>query len=282
VQIVKRYQVRGASGSVTSAIFDGRRVDFWAPHEPTPVLSVTHDGQNIFDKSTSTRHRTWELAGTANKVAREFGVTPPIIIAVFHSGNPKDPYGRGKDLAPEDVFKDGVLPALNFPGIWPTPEPSFPLSELRGNAYLEQITHSILPAICSHLSHELIPDATAMLGASMGGLTSLNGVVRYPDIYRTALSFSPHWTVGKDPLVEKLMSALPHAGKHKIWMSRGTKSHDANYGPYQGYANNIAISLGYRYGHDLATPVFKRTTHKESSWGSYVNQALRFWLTPKN
>lgn len=282
MEILKSFQVRGAPGEVHRTQFDGRLVDFWAPPTATPYLLVTHDGQNIFDKSTSTRHRTWELAGTACKVAREYDVAPPIIIAVFHSSSTSDPYGRGKDLAPQDVFVDGIEPEVNFSGIWPTPNPTFPLSELRGNAYIKKISETIVPSICEQVGHEIVPESTAILGASMGGLSALYAMAKYPNLYRSALAFSPHWTVGKDPLVKGVMGSLPSAGAHKIWMSRGTKSHDARYGPYQEHANNLAIGLGYRYGRDLATPIFNRTTHNERSWGNYVNQSLRFWLSSNN
>jgi predicted alpha/beta superfamily hydrolase len=211
-------------------------------------------------------------------VAREFGVQPPVIIAIFHSSKPEDPYGRAKDLAPQDVFTDGVEPLLNTSGIWPTPTPSFPLSQLHGNRYLQDLAESIVPSITEYLGHQIRPESTALLGASMGGLASLNGMARYPDLFRTALAFSPHWICGGEPLVDRLMKTLPPAGKHKIWMSRGTKGHDARYGPFQEEANNFAIAAGYKYGQDLATPIFDRTTHNERSWSSYANQALRFWL----
>ena len=282
MEILKSFQVRGASGRVRRISINGRRVDFWAPKDPTPYLLVTHDGQNVFDKSTSTHRRTWELAGTATRVARELGVPAPVIIAVFHSSTPADPYGRGKDLAPQDVFVDGIEPVLNHAGIWPTPTPTYPLSELRGNQYLKDIAERIVPTISDYLRHELVAEKTAMLGASMGGLATLNGMARYPELFHTALSFSPHWTCGRDPLVTRLMQSLPRAGNHKIWMSRGTKSHDARYGPYQELANNYAIALGYKYGRDLQTPIYNRTTHNERSWASYVNQGLRFWLNPNN
>ena len=282
MEILKQFQVRGASGFVRRTSFDGRIVDFWTPSQPTPYLIVTHDGQNIFDKATATRRRTWELAGTATKVAVEFDVPPPVIIAVFHSSNPLDPFGRAKDLAPQDVFKDGVLPVVNHAGIWPTPTPSFDLSQLRGNRYLAEISDEIVPYISKYIGHEISPEHTAMLGASMGGLASLNGLARYPDLYKTALAFSPHWTTGREPLVKGLMKTLPHAGEPKLWMSRGTKALDGNYGPFQDLANQYAISMGYKYGRDLATPVFNHTTHNERSWASYVNQALRFWLSHRN
>ena len=281
MQIVKQFQVRGDAGEVKRALFAGRTVDFWAPPTPTPYLLVTHDGQNIFDKATSSRNRTWELAGTATKVAAEFGIPAPIIIAVFHSSNPSDPYGRGKDLAPQDVFTGGVEPVVNVSGIWPTPEPTFPLSELRGNQYIRELSETIVPIICGYLKHEIIPEGSAVLGASMGGLAALNTLARYPNLFHTALSFSPHWIVGREPLVERLMGVLPPAGSHKIWMSRGTKGHDSHYGPFQELANQMAIAARYKYGRDLATPVFNHTGHNERSWASYVNQSLRFWLNPR-
>ena len=279
MQIVKQFQVRGAAGEVKRTRLAGRTVDFWAPTPPTPFLLVAHDGQNIFDKSTSSHNRTWELAGTATKVAAQFGIPAPVIIAVFHSSNPSDPYGRGKDLAPQDVFTGGVEPAVNLSGIWPTPEPTFPLSELRGNQYIKEIAETIVPSICNYLGHEIVPEGSAVLGASMGGLAALNTLARYPDIFHTTLSFSPHWIVGKEPLVERLMGALPAPGNHNIWMSRGTKGHDSRYGPYQELANDLALAADYKYGKDLATPVFNHTSHNERSWSSYVNQALRFWLS---
>ena len=53
MEILKNFQVRGASGFVRRTSFDGRIVDFWAPPQPTPYLIVTHDGQNIVDKATA-------------------------------------------------------------------------------------------------------------------------------------------------------------------------------------------------------------------------------------
>jgi len=282
VQPIKRFQVRGAPGEVVRIQLCDRYVDYWAPPEPTTHLIVAHDGQIIFDKSTSTYGQIWKLAKSATKVFKNHGFAPPLIIGVFHSSSATNPGGRAKDLAPQDIFQNGVTPRENFPGIWPTPERKFPISELRGNRYQADIVESIIPTITSAVGHTLNPANTAMLGASMGGLATLYGVSKYPEIYRTALAFSTHWSVGMDPLVSELMASLPPAGTHKLWMSRGTKALDAGYGPYQEYANNIAVSRGYRYGRDLATPVYQRTTHNEKSWSSYVTQALEFWISDRN
>lgn len=76
MEIFKRFQVRGANGEVVRSQLNRRTVDFWAPPGPTPFLIVTHDGQNIFDKSTSSKNKTWELAGTASKLAAQLGIRP--------------------------------------------------------------------------------------------------------------------------------------------------------------------------------------------------------------
>jgi len=279
MEVVRQFQVRGAYGNVTEANFDGRRVDFWAPREPTPFLLVTHDGQNIFDKRSATKGRTWELAGTATKVASELGIPAPVIIAVFHSSTPQDPFGRVKDVTPEDIFLNNFEQSTNNAGTGLPPTRSLPNDQLRGNQYLQQISQTIAPTICDYLSHKHSPEYTAMLGASMGGLASLYGMAKYPTFYQTALAFSTHWIIGGNRLVEELMEIQPDPDNHKIWMSRGTKSLDASYKPHQDYANTLAELRGYRPGKNLATPVFKNTSHNERSWGSYVNQALRFWLT---
>jgi len=77
VQPIKRFQVRGARGEVVRIQFGERYVDYWAPPEPTTHLLVTHDGQNIFDKATATKGKTWELAKAATKTFERKGLTPP-------------------------------------------------------------------------------------------------------------------------------------------------------------------------------------------------------------
>jgi len=154
MKVVRQFQVRGAYGNVTEANFDGRRVDFWAPKEPTPFLLVTHDGQNIFDKRSATKGRTWELAGTATKVASELGIPAPVIIAVFHSSTPQDPHGRGKDLTPEDVFLNNFEQSTNNAGTGLPPTRSLPNDQLRGNQYLQQISQTIAPRQCWSLNQQ--------------------------------------------------------------------------------------------------------------------------------
>jgi hypothetical protein len=103
MELVKRYQIRGVPGEVSRFDFDGRTVELWAPQEPSSHLLIAHDGQNVFDGKTSTfRGKTWEMAQHGFKVSHEFGITPPVIIAVWHGSTKADPMGRAKDLSPNN------------------------------------------------------------------------------------------------------------------------------------------------------------------------------------
>lgn len=95
MELIKRYQVRGVSGEVSRVQIEGRTVDYWIPKSASQHLLIAHDGQNVFDGKTSTHRRsTWEMAQSASRVSEHLGITPPAIIAIFHSGSKKDPHGR--------------------------------------------------------------------------------------------------------------------------------------------------------------------------------------------
>lgn len=271
MEILERYQIRGVPGYATRSEFGVRRVDIWSPANPTHLL-VAHDGQNIHDRRTATRRRTWDLARTSIKVAEEVGVTPPAIIGVFHSGSKADPFGRYKDLTPEAPYRAGLKPVV------PKNRSGMDMSALRGDEYQKLIATEIIPAVSEFLGATFTRDRTAMLGSSMGGLATLYGVGLYPNIYGTALSFSPHWVIGENPLVDALIDGLPSADRMKLWMSRGTKGLDSSYEPFQDYADLRAQERGFVLGQNFLTKVFERTSHSEKSWASYADQAIRFWL----
>ena len=237
MESIKRYQVRGIPGYVERVTFDGRIVDFWAPSEKTAHLLIAHDGQNVFDWRTSTRRSTWKMAQTAIAVSKENGISPPVIIAVFHSKSPENPWGRVFDLAPQDPFQNGIRPGVGSVA-------NLSAKDLNGNKYLEDITETIVPRILKELdlSQEILDKA--VIGSSMGGLASLYALSKRPDFFGTALSLSPHWTAGDNPLVDALIDLLPPPHGHKIWMSHGTRGHDKKYGPFQDRANQKMTPLG--------------------------------------
>lgn len=268
MQELKRFQIRGVGGEVVRATFGERIIDYWIPKGGSRHLLIAHDGQNVFDGRTSThRRQTWKMAHSATRVSKKLGVTPPAIVAIWHSSSPAKPWGRASDLAPEDIFTSDqyIVPALR-----PTDE-NFSLG---ANKYLAQIFHEIVPAIAPGIAAE----NTAMIGSSMGGLATLYALSRHHDLFHTALSLSPHWTLSDETFVDKLIGALPQPGVHKVWMSRGTKGHDRNYGPLQDYADQLMEKRGYPPSR-FQSKVYPRTGHNERSWARYLDEPMRFWLS---
>ncbi len=77
MQEIKRFQIRGVPGEVVRTRFDERIVDYWAPRGGSEHLLIAHDGQNVFDGTTSThRRQTWKMAQAAIDVANEQGIKP--------------------------------------------------------------------------------------------------------------------------------------------------------------------------------------------------------------
>jgi enterochelin esterase-like enzyme len=272
MELIKRYQVRSVPGEVSRVNFDGRIVDYWIPRGTTQHLLIAHDGQNVFDGKTSHHLRsTWKMAQSAIRVSEQLGINPPAIIAIWHSGSKENEHGRVNDLSPQGFFQEDVVPDV-------ADVVKANIINLHGDKYLDTIFDQIIPEIL--VAHGLeIPVANrAMIGASMGGLSTLYAGIRRPEQMGALLALSPHWPIGGNPLVERTIKELPKPGSHKVWMSRGTKSLDADYKPFQELADRLMKEKGYRVGHDFVTKVYEKTGHNERAWKSYLDQVLKFWF----
>jgi predicted alpha/beta superfamily hydrolase len=111
----------------------------------------------------------------------------------------------------------------------------------------------------------------------MGGLATLYSFANHSAKFHTALAFSPHWVLAGNELVDQLIEKLPSHHGRKLWMSRGTKGLDASYEPFQLRADDLVRRKGW--SSNFVSKVFHRTGHNERSWSSYVDEALRFWLS---
>ena len=265
MQEIKRFQIRGVPGEVVRTRFDDRIVDYWTPRGGSEHLLIAHDGQNVFDGTTSThRRQTWKMAQAAIDVANDAGIKPPTIIAVWHSSTKNNPWGRAKDLAPEKFF----TPDAYVDPRWAIKDSTI---VLHSNAYLNQIFNEIVPAIVGTCS----PEKTAVIGSSMGGLATLYAAIQHPDKFSTALALSPHWIISDENLARSMVEALPLT--HRVWMSRGDKGIDSEYPPLQNYVDALMRERGFT--NNFESKVYKRSGHNERSWAKYLNDPLRFWLS---
>jgi predicted alpha/beta superfamily hydrolase len=264
MQEIKRFQIRGVPGEVVRTRFEDRIVDYWTPRGGGEHLLIAHDGQNVFDGTTSThRRQTWKMAQAAIDVANEQGIKPPTIIAVWHSSTKSNPWGRAKDLAPEKFF----TPDTYVDPRWAIKDPTI---TLHSDSYLQHIFGEIIPAIYGAHS----PEKTAVIGSSMGGLATLYAAIQHPDKFATALALSPHWVISNEHFARSMVEALPLT--LKIWMSRGDKGLDKEYVPLQNFVDSLMRERGFT--HNYQSKVYKRSGHNERSWAKYLHEPLRFWL----
>jgi predicted alpha/beta superfamily hydrolase len=278
---IEQFQVRGLTGAVHKVRFGTRTVDYWAPANPGHHVLVAHDGQNIFDKRNiginPHQRATWELAKSAARIAELNDLTPPTVIGIYHTPYVEDNLGRVKEYTPAQFMsKREDLAPVSY-GLYPENVDAF-LSGLNADEHIENIVNLIVPTITQKIGQTYSPETTALLGASMGGLAAIYGVIRKPDFFHTALSFSPHWIIGGNKLAENLMNAFPEPGTHKLWMSRGTKGLDAKYEEPQDLATKLIKERGYREGTDLKYRTLNHGAHSNATWARYVADALNFWL----
>jgi enterochelin esterase-like enzyme len=264
MQEIKRFQIRGVPGEVVRTRFQERIVDYWTPRGGSDHLLIAHDGQNVFDGTTSThRRQTWKMAQSAIDVASEVGIKPPTIIGVWHSATKNNPWGRAKDLAPERFFSADTYVdprwAINDPTV-----------KLHSDAYLNQIFSEIVPAIVGVHS----PEKTAVIGSSMGGLATLYAAIQHPNKFSTALALSPHWAISDDDFVRTLIAEIPVY--MNVWLSVGTRGLDAEYRQSHELAKSLLIERGM--SQKMKTRVFEKSGHNERSWARDVKEPLQFWL----
>lgn len=278
---LENFQVRGLPGVVNKVRFVDRKVDFWAPEIPGEHILVAFDGQNVLDKRNiginPHQRATWKLAQSAIRIAELKGLTPPTVICIYHTPYDFDPLGRLREYTPSRFMnkkEDWVNESF---GLYKGDVGDF-VDRLTSEDLLNSITEEIVPGITDRIGQSMNPAKTALLGASMGGLAAIYGVIQKPNFFNTALSFSPHWVIGGDALAEKMMNQFPAPGNHKLWMSRGTKGLDAKYEQSQKIADQRIRSRGYSDGQNLITKVLKRGAHSNATWARYVPGALDFWM----
>ena len=278
---IEQFQIRGLPGMVNKVKFGDRTVDYWAPAKPGKHLLIAHDGQNVLDKRNiginPHQRATWELGQSAVKAAERHGHIPPTLICIYHTDYLRDPLGRVKEYTPKKYMDkvDNWMPESY--GLYRDKVDHF-ITELSADTLIREIKDVIAPTITERVGHVIDPVHVAILGASMGGLAAIYAAIEEPDFFHTSLSFSPHWVIGGDELARKMMTDFPSSGKHKLWMSRGTKGLDARYEGSQNLANTLIQERGYREGIDLITRTLNKGAHSNATWARYVPAALDFWL----
>ncbi len=240
------------------------------PDRQFPVL-VMHDGQMLFDSTTTWNRQEWGVDETLGKLVAEGKVEPFIVVAVWNTGNRFIEYmPRNAYNALSDPLKTEFLDNFN----------QEPLS----NNYLRFLTEELIPFV--RKEYRTLPGKEHLFiaGSSMGGLISLYAICEYPEVFGGAACLSTHWPIAFDndhpqfpqALIEFFGNHLPDPKDHKIYFDYGTATLDSLYKPHQMQMDAKMIARGYIPHENWLTREFPGADHSEQAWNDRLHIPLEF------
>ncbi len=279
-----------ACGSVTrienfpSAYAKPRTVDVWLPegYSPTKKYAVLymHDGQMLFDSTTTWNHQEWGVDETMCKLLAAKKINNCIVVAVWNTTLrhpeyfPQKPFYAMANDDQQRILAIGADKGAPLLGNGPV-----------SDNYLKFLVLELKPYVDSHYSTKPDRKHTFIAGSSMGGLISMYALCEYPDVFGGAACLSTHWpgifTTQNNPIpaafLQYLATHLPSPNNHKLYFDYGSKTLDSLYKPYQLQADDILSQAGYSKNNWL-TREFTGDDHSEKSWANRLDIPLVFLL----
>lgn len=224
-----------------------------------PVIYM-HDGQNLFDHATSFVGE-WQVDETLERLAAEGIEAIPV-------GVPNISAERVHELSP--FPKQGESRGL-------------------GEAYLRFIVETVKPLVEAQFRASPQREHTGILGSSMGGLISLYGFYRFPEVFGFAGVVSPAFWFGDHALYRFIEEQTPPHGR--IYMDVGTNEAgnmvqnpaDAPHASRRYLESvrkmrDLLVECGWQLDHNLQYVEDEGAVHREDAWARRLPDALRFLL----
>lgn len=269
--------------SFPSKYITPRTVDIWLPdnYSKNKKYSVLymHDGQMLFDSSTTWNKQEWMVDEAATKLMSEGKTEDFIVIAIWNISQI-----RHTDLYPKKPFqslsieqKSKVLEEAKKSQF------TFDENKMNSDNYLKFIVKELKPYIDKNYSVYTDAKHTAIMGSSMGGLISMYAICEYPKIFGKAACLSTHWVGFRDfesnPIPETFFSymtkKLPNSKKHKLYFDYGTETLDESYIKYEYRVDEVLQLKGYTT-ENYKNLKFDGENHSEASWQKRIDIPLQF------
>jgi predicted alpha/beta superfamily hydrolase len=271
--------------SFPSKFVTARNVDVWVPddysNKKTYAVLYMHDGQMLFDNTTTWNKKAWDVDDMAVKLMKQGTVKEFIVVGVWNGGPTRHP-----DYFPQKPFQslnkaqqDWVVKDLQNAGR--TKEVFQPVSD----NYLKFLVTELKPFIDKHYATKKDRQNTFIAGSSMGGLISMYAICEYPQVFGGAACLSTHWpgvfSMNNNPVPDAFLSYLkthlPNPKTHLLYFDHGTATLDAMYPAFQKKADEIILAKGYGPNNFLSK-IFPGEDHSETAWSKRLQYPLEFLL----
>ena len=261
-----------------------RDVAIWLPEDyptqaPYQVLYM-HDGQMLFDSTTTWNGQEWGIDETLSHLIRNGDVPPTIVVGISNTQNRHSEYFPQKPFESQTKARQDSLIAHAKRG-----QNSLFASPIYSDRYLSFLVDELKPFVDERYATETTPEHTFIGGSSMGGLISLYALTEYPEVFGGAACLSTHWigtfesTANTFPglYLRYLEEHLPKPETHKMYFDYGTVGLDSLYEPYQLKVDELMNKLGYDDRNWLSRK-FEGADHSERSWKARLSTPLKFLL----
>lgn len=164
-----------------------------------PVVYL-HDGQNVFEQHTSAFGIAWDAAVTADRLTEQHRLEPVIQVAVHNT-------------------PDRLLEYAPFP------DPNVNVNEGRNHAYGQFLLDEVKPFIDLHYRTLSDRDHTAIVGSSMGALSTLSLAWKRHRDFSMCGILSPSLWWARNRILRELetVESYPWLQTMKFWLDMGNK-----------------------------------------------------------
>lgn len=220
-----------------------------------------HDGQNLFDGSTSfIPGQEWRVDEAAEALIAGGKIEPLIIVGV---------YNTGKDRINEYT---------------PVPEPKYKAGG-KADLYGRLLAEELKPFIDKTYRTKKGAAHTGLGGSSLGGLVSMYLGLRYPNVFGRVAVVSPSVWWGNNQIV-KYVESQQKRPPLRIWLDIGTK--EGGTGEEAQHTVDGArllrdslVKKGWKLEKDLKYFEAQGAEHNERAWAARVEQILEFLFPRK-
>jgi enterochelin esterase family protein len=229
----------------------------------TPLL-VALDGQNM---------TAWKLAETIQRLTAAREITPPLVVAIFASVDRIEEYGLARTL---DYAGRGKKAA----------------------AFQRRVLKHVLPEVRERYGLKADPARTAIMGASLGGLSAFDLAWAHPHVFGTVGVFSGSlWWRGEDGdwraaqrsrLAHRIVREAATKPALRLWFEAGTADEtddrDGN-GVIDAIQDTTELidelaAKGFRRDVDVTYHEIAGGKHHESTWAEALPVFLK-WAFPR-
>jgi len=224
------------------------------PNRFFPVLFL-HDGQNLFDPSTSyIQGNYWRVGETADAVIASGEVEPLVIVGIYNNG-PK----RIAEYTPVEDRR---------------------LGGGKADAYGQMIVEELRPFIARQYRALLGPENCGMGGSSLGGLVTIYLGMRYPEVFGKLAILSPSvWW--RERVILGFVDKLRGKTGQRIWLDMGTSEGRRALTDVRSL-KRLLLKKGWRMGKDLEYREIEGGKHSEYAWAERVGPLLKFLFPRRN